>query len=84
MTTTYSSKNAVIKAIENIKEKALAGSISILRDKQNRYQFRVFSDNGAVLVMGETYPSRDSAISAASSVRNFIGSAKLVDLSKQN
>ena len=37
-----------------------------------------------MLVMGETYPSRDSAISAASSVRNFIGSAKLVDLSKQN
>lgn len=83
-TTTYSSKNAVTKAIENIKTKALAGSILISRDKQNRYQFRVFSDNGAVLVMGETYPSKDSAISAASSVRNFIENAKLIDLSKQN
>ena len=83
-TTTYSSKNAVTKAIENIKTKALAGSVLISRDKQNRYQFRVFSDNGAVLVMGETYPSKDSAISAASSVRNFIESAKLIDLSKQN
>lgn len=83
-TTTYSSKNAVTKAIDNIKAKALAGSVLISRDKQNRYQFRVFSDNGAVLVMGETYPSKDSAISAASSVRNFIENAKLIDLSKQN
>ncbi len=81
-TTTYSSKNAVTKAIENIKNKVIAGSMSISRDKQNRYQFRVYSENGAVLVMGETYPSKESAISAASSVRNFIGNAKLIDTTK--
>ena len=81
-TTTYSSKNAVTKAIENIKNKVMAGSMSISRDKQNRYQFRVYSENGAVLVMGETYPSKESAISAASSVRNFIGNAKLIDTTK--
>lgn len=81
-TTTYSSKNAVTKAIENIKAKVIAGSMSISRDKQNRYQFRVYSDNGAILVMGETYPSKESAISAASSVRNFIGNAKVIDTTK--
>ena len=34
------------------------------------------------MIMGETYPSKDSAISAATSVRNFIGDAKLIDTTK--
>lgn len=82
VTSTYSSKNAVLNAIEKVKAKVLAGSMTISRDKQNRYQFKVFSDNGAVMIMGETYPSKDSAISAATSVRNFIGDAKLIDTTK--
>ena len=82
VTSTYSSKNAVLSAIEKVKAKVLAGSMTISRDKQNRYQFKVFSDNGAVMIMGETYPSKDSAISAATSVRNFIGDAKLIDTTK--
>lgn len=82
VTSTYSSKNAVLNAIEKIKVKALAGSMTITSDKQNRYQFKIFSDNGAVILMGETYPSRDSAISAAASVRNFIGDAKIIDTTK--
>lgn len=82
VTANYSSKNSVLNAFENIKSKVLGDSISIAKDKQNRYQFRVYSDNGSIMVMGETYPSRDGAFSAATSVRNFIGDAKIVDLTK--
>lgn len=82
VTSTYSSRNAVLKAFGSIKGKILSGDIDIARDKQNRYHFRVISENGSVILMGETYPSRDSAISAASSVRNFIADAKVVDLSR--
>ena len=82
VTANYSSKNSVLNAFENIKSKVLGDSISIAKDKQNRYQFRVYSDNGSIMVMGETYPSRDGAFSAATSVRNFIGDAKVVDLTK--
>ena len=82
VTSTYSSKNAVINAFSNIKSKVIAGDLDIARDKQNRYHFRIISENGSVILMGETYPSRESAISAAVSVRNFIGDAKTIDLSR--
>ena len=82
VTSTYSSKNAVMNAYGNIQNKVLEGDLSIARDKQNRYQFRVISENGSIILMGETYPSRDSAISAVVSVRNFIGNARIVDLTR--
>ena len=82
LTSTYSTKNAVLNAYGNIQSKVLEGDLSIYRDKQNRYHFRVISENGSVILMGETYPSRDSAVSAAVSVRNFVGNARIVDLTK--
>ena len=80
ITSTYSSKTALKKALDNIKDKLLEGkNLTISKDKQDRYQFRVYSDNGILLLMGETYPSRDSAESAARSARNFIGDAKVIE-----
>ena len=80
ITATYSSKAAVKKGIDNIREKLLTGSnLTIAKDKQDRYQFRLYSDNGMLLLMGETYKSRDRAESAALSSRNFIGDAQIVE-----
>ena len=78
VTPTYSSRKALLNAIENLKEKIGDARITIARDKQNRYQFRVFSENGMLLLVGETYPSKDGAISSATSMRNFLGKAKIV------
>lgn len=82
VTANYSSKNAVLNAFENIKTKVAGNSLSISRDKMGRYQYRVYSDNGAVMVMGETYPSYDSALSSATSVSKFIAGAKVIDTTK--
>lgn len=82
VTANYSSKNAVLNAFENIKTKVAGNSLSISRDKMGRYQYRVYSDNGAVMVMGETYPSYDSALSSATSVSKFIADAKVIDTTK--
>lgn len=80
MTATYSSKAALKKALENLQTKLLAGdTITVAKDKQNRYQFRLYSDNGMLLLMGETYPSYDSAAKAANSARNFIRDAKVIE-----
>ncbi|MBQ7250360.1 MAG: DUF1508 domain-containing protein [Bacilli bacterium] len=77
-TTTYSSRSALTKALENITRKLLSGkSVTIAKDKQNRFQFRLYSDNGMLLLMGETYPSLERASSAAHSARNFIKDAKV-------
>lgn len=80
ITSTYASKASAKKAIANITEKLLAGkNLTIAKDKQDRYQFLLYSDNGMCLLMGESYPKRESAESALRSARNFIGDAKLVD-----
>ncbi|MCF0112486.1 MAG: DUF1508 domain-containing protein [Bacilli bacterium] len=83
LTTTYSGKNALLSAIYKIREQATKGAVTIVCDKQGRYQYKVFSDNGMVLVMGETYPTKENALSSAASMRNFLaGDPKLIDLSK--
>jgi|GEM_PF-765862 len=80
LTATYSTKGALKKALDNFKEKLIAGdSITIAKDKQDRYQFRLYSDNGMLLLMGETYPSFESAAAAANSARNFIEGAKVIE-----
>ena len=79
VTATYSTKPAIKKALANLAEKlAEAKNLTIAKDKQDRYQFRLYSDNGMVLLMGQTYPSYESAVSAATSARNFIGQAKVL------
>lgn len=76
-TSTYSSRAALAKALENMTARLVEGKgITISKDKQDRYQFRLYSDNGMVLLMGETYPTFDAASSAAESARNFIKDAK--------
>lgn len=78
-TTTYSSRSALTKALENITKKLLSGkSVTIAKDKQNRYQFRLYSDNGMLLLMGETYPTYEAASKAAHSARNFVKDAKVL------
>ena len=79
-TATYSSKPAIKKALANIREKLLdGGNLTISKDKQNRYQFRLYSDNGMLLLTGQTYPSFESAEKAANSARNFVGDAPIVE-----
>ena len=83
LTTAYSTKTALQNALRSVANNAMKGNISIVCDKQNRYQFKVYSDNGMDLVFGETYDSKEAATSAANSARNFLhGQPKLVDLSK--
>ena len=73
----------MLSGIASIKSKAEAGNVNVTCDKQGSYQFKVFADNGMVLVMGHTYPSLENAVSAANSMRNFLaGEAKVVDLTK--
>lgn len=82
-TVSYVNKAGLLSGISGIKDKVLAGNVSVVCDKQGSYQFKVYSDNGMVLVMGQTYPAKESALSAAKSTANFLaGEPKVVDLTK--
>ena len=76
----YASKSGALQGLETIKAKLHeANPFHIIVDKQKRYQFVVESGNGATLLLGETYPSKDSALSAAKSVLSFLDHAVLSD-----
>ena len=40
----------------------------------------IYADNGSVMVMGETYPSRERAISAATSAKRFAAKATILGM----
>lgn len=77
VTSTYSTKKALQNALYNLVNKFESMRVTIVRDKQNRYQFRVFSENGMLLVVGETFSSKDKAISSAHSMWRFLPLAKV-------
>ena len=84
MTSTYSSRTALVNGLKNIEEKAMASNISVCKTKSDMFQFKVFADNGMVLVIGEMYPTREGARKAAISMRNFFkGGPKIIDLTKK-
>ncbi len=81
-TAAYAAKNGVNGALEKVQKKFNSTDVTVTCDKQGRYQFIVYGDNGSVLVMGESYKSKDRAISAAQSSKNFSANPQIVDVTK--
>ncbi len=81
-TSAYAAKNGVNGALEKVQKKFNSTDVTVTCDKQGRYQFIVYADNGSVLVMGESYKSKDRAISAAQSSKNFASNPQIFDVTK--
>ena len=82
-TAAYTTKAGVTGALEKANKKFSSSDVTITSDKMGRFQFVVYADNGAVLVMGESYPTKDRAISAAKSSKNFAFKPQIIDATKE-
>ena len=80
VTSGYSSRDSLIQGIEAIKNEIDYDTFRVSCDKQNRYQFKLYSTNNQQLLVGETYGNKADAFSAVDSVRRFAPDAKIVDL----
>jgi uncharacterized protein len=76
----YSSKSGAKLGLETIKKAIFEDRFTVGKDKQNRYQFNLYSSTNQLILSGETYPSKASCVSAINSVRNFAGKAKLIEI----
>lgn len=76
----YSSKASAKSGLETIKKAIIDNRFTVGKDKQNRYQFNLYSSTYQLILTGETYPAKSNCISAINSVRKFAGKAKLVEL----
>ncbi len=81
---TYKTKPAIINGIYVLKEACKKGRFIIVKDKNNMYQFKLYSLVGRCVVAGEAYKNKNQAISAANSVSSFINMAEIVDKSIEN
>lgn len=75
----YASKTSVKGGLETIKNAIEIKNFTVSRDKQNRYQFNLYSTRGQLILAGETYPAKASGISAAHSVVKFGLKASVVE-----
>ncbi|MFA7075051.1 MAG: YegP family protein [Candidatus Izemoplasmatales bacterium] len=76
----YSSKPSAKKGLETIKSAIEENRFSVSRDKQNRYQFNLYSSANQLILTGETYSQKSNCISAINSVRKFAPKAKIIEL----
>ena len=76
----YASKASAKSGLKTIHNAIKDKNFTISRDKQNRYQFNLYSSTGQILVTGETYSQKSNGISAIHSVLKFGLKAVLTEL----
>ncbi len=76
----YSSKASALSGLETIKQAVDDFNFTVAKDKQNRYQFKLYSSRKQIILSGETYPVKRSCLSAIESVVRFSSKAKIVEL----
>lgn len=74
----YTTKQGALNGIETLKSAINEGKFYISRDKNDNYQFRLYSSANRLIAVGETYGSKQQAKSSANSLVNFIEEAELI------
>ncbi len=72
----YASKQTAVKGLETIKNAIEQQYFTTYKDKQGRFQYNLYSANMQLIVSGETYPTKQSCLSAIQSVLRFAAKAK--------
>jgi hypothetical protein len=75
----YASKTSAKSGLDTIKNAIKDKNFTLSWDKQNRYQFNLYSSRGQLILAGETYPVKSSGVSAAHSVLKFGLKATVVE-----
>ncbi len=76
----YASKTSCSSALEKFRETVYNGTFYISKDKNNKFQFKLYINKPRRVVMsGEIYDSRDAAVKVIKSIKRFAKDAKLKD-----
>ena len=80
----YTSRAGCLYSIETFKKNVENGTFKCVKDKNERYCYKLYSTNGRVCAVGESYPTKQSAFSAANSVCSFYKNAEIVELKEES
>ena len=77
MSPAYKTKEGVLGGLDNLKAAVKEGRFYVYKDKRGYYQFKLYSKANRHVINGETYPTKQQAISSANSVSYFIDLAEM-------
>ncbi len=75
----YITKLSCLNAIQVLKNAIEKGTFYLAQDKRNQFQFKLYSDKNRLIIVGESYTRKSSALSAINSVKKFYLNAKIVE-----
>ncbi len=73
----YTSKAGCLYSIDTFKKNIVEGQFRCIKDKSGNYCYKLYTANNRICAVGESYSSKQNAISAANSVVAFYKNAKL-------
>lgn len=76
----YTSKAGCLYSIETFKKNVEVGTFKCVKDKTNRYCYKLYSTVGRIIAVGESYSTKQNAISAANSVCAYYKYAEIVEI----
>ena len=76
----YTSKSGCLYSIENLKKNIETGTFKCVKDKNGSYCYKLYTAQGRICAVGESYPTKQSAESAANSVVSFYKNAEIIEI----
>ena len=76
----YTSKSGVMNSIDSFKKNIKEGTFKCVKDKNNNYCYKLYTQSGRVCAVGESYTTKTSAESAANSVVAFYRDAEIIEI----
>lgn len=76
----YTSKSGVMNSIDSFKKNIKEGTFKCVKDKNNNYCYKLYTQSGRVCAVGESYTTKTSAESAANSVVAFYRDAEVIEI----
>ena len=79
----FKTRNALNNGIVTFKTAVQSGRFFVVKDKNDTYQFKLYSQDKRCIVIGEAYKNKNQAISAAKSLMSFEHLSEIVDKTEE-
>ncbi|MGN1295514.1 MAG: YegP family protein [Bacilli bacterium] len=75
----YKSRLSCKQACDKLREVAYKGDFYIYKDKNEKYQFKLYNKQHRLVLAGEVYDSKERVISVINSIKRFAEKAQITD-----
>lgn len=81
---TYKSLVSCKEGLEKFRVLAYEGTFFIFKDKNNKYQFKLYNKQKRLILAGEVYDTKDRVVSVIESIKRFAKLAEVIEQSQES